>query len=182
MSLLAKTTGLASSTCKSAHLAVLVGGVNDPVDAGIVADLLVAGIYKNNLVVFHCGILVDPVAVKHTHVTILASNLLLGNGLDVALKFELRHTLVLGLTVHHTLGHLPLASTTPNSTPHNGVSLLGLVTQPVSFVRPGGPVARDHLRKLTVLPSTDTEKEAKDIALLLAPELLDVFVGTHYSC
>ena len=39
VSLLAQTTRLASGTCKATALAVLVDGVDDPVDARVVADL-----------------------------------------------------------------------------------------------------------------------------------------------
>eukprot|EP00563_Minutocellus_polymorphus_P018424 CAMPEP_0197724742 /NCGR_PEP_ID=MMETSP1434-20131217/6541_1 /TAXON_ID=265543 /ORGANISM="Minutocellus polymorphus, Strain CCMP3303" /LENGTH=79 /DNA_ID=CAMNT_0043310133 /DNA_START=176 /DNA_END=412 /DNA_ORIENTATION=- len=44
VSLLAEAAGLASGGGEAAALAVLVDGVDDPVDAGVVADLGVAGI------------------------------------------------------------------------------------------------------------------------------------------
>ena len=59
--LLSQSTSLASGAGESTHFAVLVGTVDDPVDARIVADLLVARIDTDNFVVFHCSILVDPV-------------------------------------------------------------------------------------------------------------------------
>ena len=73
---------------------MLVRGVDDPVDARVVADLLVGGVYHDDFVVFHCGVLVDPVRVQYTQVSVLASSLLLSKRLQVTFKLQLVNTLV----------------------------------------------------------------------------------------
>ena len=49
---LSKRPGLSSGRGETPHFSVLVNGVDDPVDAGIVSDDLVGRIDENNLVVF----------------------------------------------------------------------------------------------------------------------------------
>jgi hypothetical protein len=46
---------------ETSSLAVLVDGVNNPVDAGVVSDRDVLGIDKDNFIIFVCGILVYPI-------------------------------------------------------------------------------------------------------------------------
>jgi len=179
VSSLADSTSLASGTGESSHFAVLVDGVDDPVDAGVVADLLVAGIDEDDFVVLHGGVLVDPVRVENTKVGVSASGLLFRNVLQVALEFEVVDTLVLGLTEDHTTVILTLASSTSDSGSHNNISLLGLVTETVGLIGTGGSVAGVDVGALTVLPSADTHQESEGIRLLVTPKLFHVFVGTH---
>jgi len=179
VSLLPEATSLSPSAGKAAHLAVLVHGVGNPVDARVVADLLVGRVHEDDLKVLKCGILVDPVAVQHAHVRVLAADLLLGNGLQVALELELGNTLVLGLSVHHSLGHLPLAPSAADSAADDRVPLLGLVSEAVGLVGTGGLGAVADLRVLAVLPGTNSEQEPKHVRLLLPPKLLHVFVASH---
>ena len=94
VSALAQTTALASSGCESTHFAMLVGGVDNPVDLRVIANLLVRGVYQNHFVVLHCGVLVDPVRVQDTQVSVLASSLFFGKRLRVAFKFQLVNTLM----------------------------------------------------------------------------------------
>ena len=94
MSTLAETTSLASSGSEPTHFAVLVYGVDDPVDAGVVADLGVAGVDEDDFVVFHGGVLVDPVGVEHTEVGVTAADLFFGDGAQVTFELELVDTLV----------------------------------------------------------------------------------------
>lgn len=86
-------------------LAVLVDGVDDPVDAGIAADGLVLGVDKDNLVVLVGGVLVDPVGVEDAEVGAAAADTLLGGGLEGALVLELVHTLVGGLACRELLAN-----------------------------------------------------------------------------
>ena len=61
MTLDAKTTVFAASRCEATSLAVFMNRVSNPVDTRIVADSNVAGINKDNLEIFICGVLVHPV-------------------------------------------------------------------------------------------------------------------------
>ena len=94
VSLLAKTTSLASSRRETTHFAMLVNRVTDPVNAGIVADLLVRRIDQNDFVVLHSCILVDPVAIQYTKVGVTTSNLFFGDTLKVTLELEVVDTLM----------------------------------------------------------------------------------------
>ena len=179
VSLLAEAAGLAAGGGEAAALAVLVDGVDDPVDAGVVADLGVAGIDEDDLVVLHGGVLVDPVGVEDAEVGVLAAGLLLGDGLEVALELEVVDTLVLGLTEDHTTVILTLASSTTNTGTDNDVSLFGLVSETVSLIGTGRTVACQNVWALTVFPSTHTEQESESIRLLVAVNLFHIFVSTH---
>merc|ERR1712003_226536 len=64
MPALAETAGLPSGAGESSAFPVLVYGVDNPVDAGVVADLSVGRIDQDDLVVLHGSILVDPVRVE----------------------------------------------------------------------------------------------------------------------
>ena len=94
---LVETTGLLAGGGKTTSLAVLVDGVDDPVDAGVDADGLVLGVYEDDLVVLVGRVLVDPVRVEDAQVGAAAANTLLSGGLEGALVLELVDTLVGGL-------------------------------------------------------------------------------------
>ena len=179
VTLLAEAARLAPGGSEAAHLAVLVDWVADPVDAGVPADLGVAGVNEDDLVVLHSGVLVDPVRVEHTKIGELAADLLLSDGLKVAFKLELVDTLVLRLTEDGALGVLPLPSSAAHGRANNHVALLGLVTEAVGLVGTGGPVDAGDLVVLAVLPSANPHQEAKHVALLLPPDLFHVFVAPH---
>jgi len=178
---LAKTTSLASGTGESAAFAVFVDRVDDPVDARIVADLLVGRINHDDFIVFHSSVLVDPVRVQNTQVAVAASSLLFGHRLKVTFELELVDTLVLWLTKDHTTVILSLASSTSDTGTDNNESLLGLVSQTVSLLGTGRSVACQNVGTLTVFPSTDTHQESEGIRLLVAPKLFHILVCTHFS-
>ena len=94
---LAQTTALLAGGGKATGLAVLVDGVDDPVDAGIAADGLVLGVDEDDLVVLVGRVLVDPVGVQDAEVGASAADTLLSGRLEGALVLELVHTLVGGL-------------------------------------------------------------------------------------
>lgn len=94
---LVETAGALAGSSEAAGLAVLVDGVDDPVDAGVDADGLVAGVDQDDLVVLVGGVLVDPVRVEDAQVGAAAADTLLGGGLEGALVLELVDTLVGGL-------------------------------------------------------------------------------------
>jgi len=179
MSTLAKTTSLSSSTSKSSALPVFVHRVDDPVDTRIIADLSVGRIDKDDFVVFHGGVLVDPVRVENTEVAIFASNLFLSHRLKIALELEVVDTLMLGLTEDHTTVVRPLTSATADTATDDDISLLGFVTKTMGLVGTRGAVDSGDFRTLTVLPSTDTEEETKGVTLLVTPQLFHIFVATH---
>jgi hypothetical protein len=94
---LVETTGALAGGGEATGLAVLVDGVDDPVDAGVDADGLVLGVDEDDLVVLVGGVLVDPVGVQDAQVSAAAADTLLGGGLEGALVLELVDTLVGGL-------------------------------------------------------------------------------------
>jgi len=176
-----ETTGPAASGGEATHLTVLVSGVADPVNAGVVADGVVAGVDADDLVVLVGSILVDPVGVEDAGVGALAANTAFGHNLEGAGGLEVGDTLVLGLTVHNTLGALHLAATTADGNTLDAVTLLLLVSELAGLLRAGGVLYPVDVGELTVLPSADTEEEPQHVALLLLPDLLEVFVGTHVT-
>lgn len=97
---LAKTTALLASGGEATALAVLVDGVDDPVDAGIATDGLVGGVNKDDFVVLVGRVLVDPVGVQDAQVGAAAANTLLSGRLEGALVLELVDTLVGGLAYY----------------------------------------------------------------------------------
>ena len=79
----------------------------------------------------------------------------------------------------HTLGIRSLASSTADSNTVNNVTLLGLHSQSASLVGASGVSNAADLRKLAILPGTNSEHVTHGIALLLSPELLEILVSTH---
>lgn len=94
---LVETTRRLASRGEATGLAVLVDGGDDPVDARVLADGLVLGVDKDDLVVLVGRVLVDPVRVENAQVGAAAADTLLGGGLEGALVLELVHTMVGGL-------------------------------------------------------------------------------------
>jgi hypothetical protein len=76
---LAETTVLFANAGKTPSLAMLVDRVDDPVDPGVPADSLVAGIHQDDLVVLVDTVLVNPVRVQYSQVSASPSNPLLSS-------------------------------------------------------------------------------------------------------
>ena len=93
----AETTALLAGGGETTSLAVLVDGLDDPVDTGVTADGLVLGVDEDDLVVLVSRVLVDPVGVEDAEVGAAAADTLLSGGLERALVLELVDTLVGGL-------------------------------------------------------------------------------------
>ena len=93
----AETTALLAGGGETTSLAVLVDGLDDPVDARVAADGLVLGVDADDLVVLVGGVLVDPVGVEDAEVGAAAANTLLSGGLEGTLVLELVDPLVGGL-------------------------------------------------------------------------------------
>ena len=179
VTLLHHTTSMTTGRGETTAFTVLVDGVDDPVDGGIVADGGVVRIDEDDFVVLVGGILVDPVAVENTEVTADTANTAFGNGAEVASVLQLVDTLVLGLTVDNTLRIRSLASTTTDSNTVNNVTLLSLHAQSASLVGTSGVSDTADLGELTIFPSTNTKEVTHGIALLLSPEFFKILVGTH---
>ena len=91
---LAQTTRLLASSGETPGFAMLVDGIDDPVDARITANSLVLRINENDLEVLVGRVLVDPVGVQDSQVGATTSDTLLGSRLEGSLVLELVHTLV----------------------------------------------------------------------------------------
>jgi len=96
-------------------------------------------IYKDNLIVFICGVLGNPVTVQYTKSTQFSTNTFLSQRLEIAYWLQLVHTVTLGFAICSTLGHRPFAATTTHTNAVDNVTLLGLVSQPASLLRSGWP-------------------------------------------
>jgi hypothetical protein len=104
---------------------------------------------EHDLVVLVRRVLVDPVGVEDAQAAEAAPRALLGEDLQVARRFELRHPLVHRLAVHDTLGHRLLAAAAADADAVHDVALLGLVAAGETggvdgrlFVRFPGPETR----------------------------------------
>lgn len=68
-----------------------------------------------------------------------------------------------GLAIGGTLGGGPLAATTADANPVDDITLLGLVSEAASLIGAGRAGRAVDDVQGTVLPASDTEKEAEDI-------------------
>ena len=172
MTLDSEASVLPAGRGKTSSLSMLMDGVDDPVDSGVVSDSNVVRIDQDDLVVLEGGVLVDPVRVQDTEVHAGAAGSLLGNRSEVSDELDLVDAVVLGLAVNHSLVVGSLSAASANSDAVDHVALLGLVAELVGLVGTGGLVHLLASLALSVLPSTDSEQESQDITLLLAPDLL----------
>ncbi len=138
VSLDAKASVLAASGGEATVLSVLVHSRDNPVDTRVIANGDVVRVNQDALVVFVRGILVDPVRVKHAHVTGETADTVLGNRAQVTLELQVVNTGVDWLSVHNATTVGSLATATADGDTVDGVSLLGLVAQLVCLVGTGG--------------------------------------------
>lgn len=151
---LSETSAFLASGGETSALAVLVHGLDDPVDAGVLADDLVLRVDEDDFEVLVGRVLVDPVGVEDAKVGAAATDSLFGGGLQGALVFELVNTLVGGFawemlegyrshfigiphTVGSTLGRRPLATTSADSYTVDDITLLSLVAETAGLVWSG---------------------------------------------
>merc|ERR1711939_971705 len=153
---LAQATGLLASCSKATRFAVLMNRVDNPVDAGISADSLVLRVNEDDFVVLEGRVLVDPVGVENPKVG--------------------------GFAISSTLWHRSLATTTSHTDTVDHIALLGLVTQTTGLVWSGRSRCAVDDIQLSELPAADSEKESKDIGLLLLVKFFDVLECTHLDC
>lgn len=176
---LSKATALLASRSESTELAMLHGGLADPVHARIASDSLVVWVHEDDLEELVGGILVDPVRVQDAQVRATAPNALLGNALQVTSRLELVHTMAGRLSTDLALGDLALAATTADTDAVDDEALLGLVAEAAGLVGAGGAAGAVDNVQLAELPAADAEDETKDVRLLLLVELFNVLIGTH---
>jgi hypothetical protein len=91
---LVEPSALLARSSKTTHFAVLVHGVDDPVDAGVETNGLVLGVDKDDFVVLVGRVLIDPVGVEDAEIGAAATDTLFGDGAEGALELELVDTLV----------------------------------------------------------------------------------------
>ena len=68
--------------------------LDDPVDARVATDSFVLGVDQYDLEVLVCGVLIDPIRIKHSNIGTTTSDALLGGRFEGPLIFELIDTLV----------------------------------------------------------------------------------------
>jgi len=159
---------------------VLLDWSAHPVDLGVSGDGGVVDVDHDDLIVLVGGVLTHPVGVQDPQALESSANSFLSNGLKVSLRLLLLDsTRSLGLTIGTSLGNRTLAATTPHGDAVDDESLLGLVSQPASFVWPGWARGTVDLGQLAILPAPDPEQISHDIALFLPVQLGYVLVGTH---
>lgn len=175
---LTQSTRLLASSGETTRLAVLVNGVDDPVDAGVFADGLVLRVDKDDFEVLVGRVLVNPVGVENAQVGTTASDTLFSGRLEGTLILELVHTLVGWLacindqyhskpsdsdfrTVGGTLWNGALATSTTNTDTVDDITLLGLVTQTTCLIRTrwaGSTVNYVQLSKLYYALSANVQR------------------------
>jgi len=177
---LSKTSVFLAGRSQTTQLAVLVYRLANPVDLRVTSNGLVVGVDADHLEVLESGILGHPVGAENPQrFSDTASNSFFGDCLMVANGLELVNTMVLGLSVRGTLGDLLLSATTANSNAIDDKPLLGTEPKSSGLLGPGrARTSVDHIQ-LPVLPTAKSKKEEEDITLLLAPDFLHVFVGSH---
>jgi len=166
---------------ETTQLTVLHGVLADPIDAWVVTDDLVEWIDHDHFVPLVDSIVCHPVRVEHTEASTFAANTLLSNAAEIAGLLDLVHTLISWLTVHNSLGNALLAATTLHADAVDAEALLGLVTEMASLLRTSRAGATMDGWHLAVFPCSDTTQESQSIRLLLAPEFLEVLVGSHLA-
>lgn len=172
------TVGLAGGS-QTTEFSVLVDGVADPVDSGVVTDGGVHGVNADDLKEFVGSVFGDPVGVQDSQRRHGLTDTFFGDRAERSLEFKVVDTLTGRLTVDDTLGNGSLAATSSDLDTVDNVSLLGLVTETAGLVDTGGSAGSVDGGELSVFPGSHTEDETHDIGLFLSPEFFQVFVGTH---
>merc|ERR1719263_1020105 len=147
---LLEAAALATRGRDATHLAVLVGRVADPVDAGIIPDSFVRLVDHDHLEPTVARILAAPVAVENAETADLPAG-------------------VARLAVHDALGHHLLAAPAAHPRPEDHVTLLRLVPEHASLFRTARPRAAADRGQLPVLPGAETQEEPHHVSLLLLP-------------
>ena len=124
VTLLSKTSALSARRRQTSHLSVLVHGVADPVDLGVVSDRVVRRVHENHIVVLVGTVLVHPVRVQHSQVRASLADSVFGHGLQVSGELKLVDTVVLGLSEHNASRVRSLSASSSHSASVHNVTLL----------------------------------------------------------
>ena len=166
---LSKAMALVAYSCQPTHLPVLVDWFGDPLGARIPSDRLLEWINDDNLKELVCGIFSSPVRIQDPWSPTVAPSFLLSNKLKASGKLQLVNTMMDRLAIGCTLRNSAFAATMMNTNLIYGITLLGLVSQPMCFIRSGRVGSPVEHRELAVLPAVHHEKEEHHIGLLLPP-------------
>jgi len=154
---LAQTARRLAGRGEAAELTVLVHRVANPLRLRVTTDSLVGSIDHDNFVEFKGGILANPVRVHDTETGTTTANTLLSDGLEVAGRLQVVHTVAFRLSVSAALGNRALATTTTNSNAVDAESLGSTISKAPSLVGPGGLGCPVDTVQLAVLPATNTQ-------------------------
>jgi len=164
---------------EAAVLAVFHHRIDDPIDFGVSADGRVRLVHHYDLEEFVGAVLAYPIRVEHAQRSALSTGAFLRDRLKRPFILQLIHTVASRLAVHLSLWHRALAAPTTNAHAVDDVSLLRAVPQTTRLFRSSGARTAHKVRQLSVLPTTQTDKKAHHIALLLSVHFLHVLVSTH---
>lgn len=176
---LVDSSGLFSDGGESSLGSALVDRVADPVDSWVSSDSFVLWVDHDDLEELVGSVLVDPVGVEDSQVAASSGDSLLGGGSEGSLVLEVVDTHVGRLSESSTLWRRLFTSTSSHSDSVNHVPLFGLVPQSSRLVRSRWSRRPVDDSELSVLPTSDSQKESQDITLLLLVKLLEILVGTH---
>ncbi len=163
----------------SSKFSMFLMGAGNPVNSGIITNGVVRRIGKDNLKVFVCSVLGNPVGVKNSQTSEGSADSFLSFRSKVSGRLELVDTDRSRLSGDDTLGNRSLSSSSSDADSVDDVALLGLVSKFAGLVRARGSVDSGDDWKLSVLPSPHSEDEVHEIRLFLSPKFLKVLVGSH---
>jgi len=169
--LASEASALLASAGQASQLTMLVDGVCDPLQAGIITDSIVCGINHNDLEEFVGRVLIDPVRIEDAEAGHGAARPLFSDGTVRTLILELINTLMDGLPINSALRDGAFTSTTTDADAVNKDALLGLESKHASFVRARWASDTDNSSLLAIFPAADTKHKAHGIRLLLPPNL-----------
>ena len=181
VTLLSETSIFLTGGSKTSEFSFVVFFRDDPVDSWVLLDGVVIWVNADDLEEFVGGVLTNPVGVKNSHVGALSTNLLFSNRSVGSGFLELSNTSMDWLTIDDTLMDGSLSSTSSDSNSVDDVSLLLLESEGSGLIQSWWSLDLVDNWKLSVLPASDSEDESNDIRLLLSPELLKIFVCSHYN-
>ena len=165
---------------ETSEISFVVFLFTNPVDSWVNLDGFVSWVNADDLEEFVGGVLTNPVRVENSKVRALSTNLLLSDRSVGSGLLELSDTSMDWLTVDNTLMDGSLSSSSSDSNSVDDVSLLLLESEGSGLIQSGWSLDLVDNWKLSILPASDSKDESDDIRLLLSPELLKIFVCTHY--
>jgi len=174
-----KTSAGLTSRSDSSQLSVLLVGLGNPVDSGVVSDAVVVGVNANDLVVFVGSVLSNPIAVQDSQAAESSTDSLFSLGAEVSGGLELVDTDGSRLSRDDTFGDGSFATSSSDSASVDDIAFFGLEAELSGLVGARGVVDSADDGQLSVLPGADSEDEVHQVALFLSPEFFKVLIGSH---